>query len=555
MFGQVILIFLKLLGAMGLFLFGMQLSSEGLQRAAGDKLQRTVNFMTKNRFVSVFTGILVTILIQSSSATSVMVVSFVNAGLLSLMQAIGVLMGANIGTTLTGWVIAAVGIQKFSMAFIALPLFGLGFFMTFAKNKRVNLGGYGEGMMGFALIFLGLEYLAKAVPNPGADALAFLGSFSDSGFVGILLCVLAGTLFTMLVSASSATQAITITMAVKGLISYEMAAALTLGANIGTTFNSFLVSIRASVGAKRAALAHILFNCFGAIWVLFVFKPFVQLVDFITPGAVSVTTIGAHLAMFHTLFNAINTVVLLPLMALYARVLNLMIPDKVGPEGREKAYVPKALVPITELNLVQARIDIVQLAGLAQEMYERFMRNLTNPPKDMAKELEAFAAAELYADSMLEGLSRFLLEIAEQDLGDRTRENIGIMLRVVTDLENITDSCYNLGLLLDRSAKKKGLFDKEELKNLEPYTALVREFLDFVGKNVDKPMSGSGLAQALKFEQSVDASRLDLKRLARRRLKAGAEVRSELIFIDLVRHVEKIGDFAFSISESLRDLR
>ncbi|HQL33542.1 MAG TPA: Na/Pi symporter, partial [Treponemataceae bacterium] len=284
MLWSIIVIVFKLLGALGLFMFGMELSSTGIQRAAGDRLQGTVNFMTRNRFVAVFTGVLVTVVIQSSSATTVMVVSFVNAGLLNLVQAIGVIMGANIGTTLTGWIIAAVGVQKFSIAAIAVPLFGLGFFMSLMKQKGDTVVSYGEGLMGFAMIFLGLEYLAKAIPDPSPDALLFLKNFADKGWFAILVCVLVGTVFTMLINASSATIAIVIGLSAKGILSFEMAAAITLGANIGTTFDSFLVSLGTNTNAKRAAWAHILFNVIGTVWVVVVLRPFITLVDWITPG-------------------------------------------------------------------------------------------------------------------------------------------------------------------------------------------------------------------------------------------------------------------------------
>lgn len=553
MVGQIILICFKLLGALGLFMFGMQLSSDGLQRAAGDRLQRAVNFMTRNRFIAVLTGVVVTIMTQSSSATSVMVVSFVNAGLLSLVQAIGVLMGAHIGTTLTGWVIAAVGIQKFSISILAVPIFGVGFFLSLVKKRGEAFRNYGESLMGFAMIFLGLDFLASAIPDPSGDALLFLRNFADEGALAVAVCVLAGLVFTVLINASSATLAITIGLAAKGVITFPMASAIVLGANIGTTADAWLVVIGASANSKRAALAHTLISVLGVAWVLVIFKPFLAFVDFITPGAVTTATVGTHIAMLHTTFNSINMLVLLPFVRQYAGFLSKFFKDR--PAAAAAAYSPKPLVPIAELNLVQARTDIIGMSTVVDEMYARFARNLFDPPKDMEKELEAFKGAEALADSMLEGLSRFLLAIAEQDVNDKARENIGVMLRIVADLENVTDSCLNLGYLLERCGKKGMCFDSEELKNLQPYTRLVGDFLEFVKTNIDKPLSDEGLAMALGFEREIDSSRTELKKLARRRLKAGADVRLELLFIDVIRHMEKIGDFAYSVSESLRELK
>jgi len=248
----------ELIGGLAMFMYGMEKTSEGIQRAAGDRLQRAVNFMTKNRIMAVVTGALVTILIQSSSAASVMVISFVNAGLLSLAQAIGVCMGANIGTTLTGWVIAAIGIQKFSIAAIAVPAFGVGFFMSLMKKRSESFRSYGDALVGFGMIFLGLDFLSRAIPKPSGEVLAFLQSVSNWGIVSVVVAVVAGTVFTIFIDASSATLAIVITLAAQGVIDFRMGAGIILGANIGTTFNAFIAQLsNISSDAKRAAWAHI----------------------------------------------------------------------------------------------------------------------------------------------------------------------------------------------------------------------------------------------------------------------------------------------------------
>jgi len=555
--GDIILIVFKLGGALALFMFGMQLSSDGIQRAAGDRLQRAVNLMTKNRFVGVITGIVVTILIQSSSATTVMVVSFVNAGLLSLVQSIGVIMGSNIGTTLTGWIVAAVGVKKFSIVLLAVPIFGLGYLLTLIKSKdRGNtFKGYGEGLMGFALIFLGLEFLGKAIPDPSGDALVFLRDFADKGALAIIVSGFVGIVFTMLVNASSAPIAIVIGLASKGIIPFEMAAAITLGANIGTCFDSFLVSLRSNANAKRAAYAHLFFNVLGTIWVVILIRPFLAFVETIVPGELRPETIGAHIAMLHTLFNAANTIVLLPFTRQYARFLEWLI--KVKPDA-EKALKPMyATAPILrspELNLVYARNEIGNMAGMVEDMFERYCEVRTAPPADMEAELAKFKYWEEYADSMREGLTRFLLEVTEQDISESTRESITSMLRVVTELENITDSCFNLAIILNRQQSKGMKLDAEEMKRLDPYTGLVREFLVLIKENAASGLSDEGLRKATDLEESVNDSRVDLKKLARKRLKAGADVKAELVFIDIVRHIEKIADFAYSASEALREM-
>lgn len=551
-----ILICLELVGALALFMYGMQLTSDGIQRAAGDRLQRTVNFMTRNTFFAVTTGALVTILIQSSSATTVMVVSFVNAGLLSLIQAIGVIMGANIGTTLTGWIVAAVGIQKYSIVAMAVPIFGLGFFMSIWKRRSDAFRAYGETLMGFALIFLGLEFLAKAIPDPSGDALLFLKNFADRGWLAIIVCVLVGVVFTMLINASSATIAIVIGLAAKGILPFDMAAAITLGANIGTTFDSFLVSLGANTVAKRAAWAHIIFNIVGTVWVVAVFHPFVALVDWIVPGEIGPRSAGAHIAMLHTLFNTMNTALLAPFVKHYARILSLMFPDK--PEDMERrklVYAEGSFTSSPELNMVQAQRQVAELSEAAETMFVDFRLALGQPSTNFEELIQKSSQLEAYADSMREGLTRFLLEIARQDITDKTKRTIGVMMHVVNELEGITDECYSLMHLLGRAGKKKLKLEKDEMELLQPYAKTMEEFLHFVKARVNEKISEEDLRSAFDFEAAIDALRSDLKKVARKRLKAGAEVKAQLLFIDIVRIIEKVGDYAFSIAEALREAK
>lgn len=558
MAGQILYIVFELAGALAMFMFGMQLSSDGFQRAAGDRLQRTVNLMTKNSVVAVMTGVIVTILLQSSSATTVMLVSFVNAGLLNLIQAIGVIMGANIGTTLTGWIVAAVGVKKFSIVALAVPLFGVGYFLSLIKDKKRgdSFRGYGEGLMGFALIFLGLEFMAKAIPDPSPDALLFLSEFADKGWIAILACVAVGVVFTMLINASSATIAIVIGLSAKGVITFEMAAAITLGANIGTTFDSFLVSLGANVHAKRAAWAHILFNIVGTVWVIAVFHPFLALVDWITPGEITAETAGTHIAMLHTLFNTANTIVLLPFVRQYAALVTKLIAEKPGAKKEmPKAYTAPELIQSPELNIVRARKEIADLAELAGDMFSHFRETATATKADRIEEREHARSVEEYADAMQDGLTRYLLDIAQQEVNERTRQNIAIMLGVVNELESVTDGCFSLAVLLERVEKKGLKLDKDELKRLAPYALLVDDFLRFVRAKIGAPLGDDELATAADFESRIDGYRDELKKLARKRLKTGAEVRAELLFIDLVRHIEKIGDNAFTIAEALRELK
>ncbi len=553
MFGTVLKIVLELVGALAMFLYGMELASNGIQRAAGDRLQRTVHLMTKNTLFAIITGTVVTIMIQSSSATTVMVVSFVNAGLLNLVQAIGVIMGANIGTTLTGWIIAAVGIQKFSIAALAVPIFGFGFFMAIIKRAGDSVKSYGEALMGFAMIFLGLEFLSKAIPDPSGEALIFLRDLANYGWLTMVICVLAGTIFTMVISASSATLAVVIGMASKGLISFEMAAALTLGANIGTTINSFLISLRSNTNAKRAAWAHIFFNIIGTVWVIILFKPFLALVQLITPGELQNTTIGIHIAMLHTLFNSVNTLALFPFVKQYAGFVSRLFKTKPGETSPSRlSYSAGTFASTPELNLVTARKEIGDLAAVAENMFNDFRVLISDAKIDSATIVAKATEAEEYADSMREGITAFLLNILGQNISEKTKESISVMIRITDELENATDGCFVLIRLIDRTITKKLTLDGEKIESLIPYGEILAKFLGFVKERINLRISEEELNEATALEESIDKMRKDLRRQARKRLKAGADVKAELLYIDIIRIIEQIGDYAFSISRALR---
>lgn len=544
----------QLLGGLALFMYGMENTSEGIQRAAGDRLQRALNFMTRNRVMAVLTGTVVTIAVQSSSATTVMLVSFVNAGMLTLVQGIGVIMGANIGTTLTGWVIAAAGISKFSIGALAVPIFGIGFFMSVMKKRPDSFRSYGRALMGFGLIFMGLGFIGTAIPKPSAGMLEFLHGFTDAGFGALVLAVLAGTAFTVLVHASSATLAIVIALAAEGVIDFRLAAALTLGANIGTTVDAFLAALApgASTNARRAAWAHILFNVAGTVWVVLVFDPFLDLVRFVVPGELTIASLGVHIAMLHTLFNAVNTVVLLPFVKQYAGILSRLIKERPEEAEARRIYLPQTLMATPELSLLHARKEISDMAGLARGMFDRFRADLLKPASDLETETGWFILKERYADQMHLELSRFLLEITKQDLSERTRERVGCKMRIVDELENITDNCLSLAFQLQRRHEKGLEFDPDALAILEPYAQLVDDFLGMVSVHLHEGMDAVQLGIARELEDKIDSFKKHLKKSARKRLGAGADVKSELLYIDVVRQIEKIGDCAYAISGELR---
>ncbi len=543
-------ILLDMAGGLAMFLFGMQLSSDGIQKSAGERLQKIMNVMTGNRVVAMVTGFVITVLVQSSSASTVMIVTFVNAGLLDLVQAIGCIMGANVGTTVTGWIISLVGF-KFSLTAVAVPVVGIGFFMSLMKKRR-GVQGWGEALMGFGFIFLGLEFLAQAVPKPGADALEFLARFSGLGPATILICVFVGLVFTAIVNASSAALAIIITLAINGVLDFRMAAALILGANIGTCVNAFIASFGTNVAARRAAWAHILFNVFGTVWAIVFFDFFLGLVDHLVPGA-PMDNIALNIAMLHTVFNALNALILLPLVRQFAAVVSWIIKPAKGEEAKpyRLAYVSIGLQSTPELNLVQARAEIAKMSKLAREMFERFRSSLVEKPAGLAAVIEESRAMENYADEMKEELSRFLVECSTQNLNDRTRASVAAMLKTVDDLENITDVCHHLVLLLEKAEERKYAFDAKELERLAPYTGLVDESLSFVETHVGGAATPEEVDKAAELEGRIDDFKSELKKIARKRLESGGNVRTELLFIDIVRNVEKVADYAFSVALNL----
>ncbi|GAB1456459.1 MAG: Na/Pi cotransporter family protein [Spirochaetia bacterium] len=549
---SIVLILVRLLGSLGLFLYGMKILSEGIQRAAGDRLKRTLNLMTGNTFKALLTGMGITALVQSSSATTVMVVSFVNAGLLTVVQAAGVIFGANIGTTVTAWIVSLIGFQ-FQISALALPMVGIGFIMMMATKRNSSLRDYGEAALGFGLLFLGLDFLAHAIPKPSADVIRFLANISNMGVFSVIIAAVSGTILTVLVHSSSASTAIVITLAVEGVIGFEMAAGLVLGCNVGTTIDAFLSSIGARANARRAAWIHIMFNVLGSAWAIILFRPFLTLVNFMAGGS----TVAQHIAMMHTVFNVINAVLFAPFATQLSNLVTRMIKSKPGEDTlpQKLVYVAAPLMNSPELNLFRAQKEISDMAGLCGSMFGRWRELLKDRPDDLSDDVERFKNLEEYADQMRDELSGFLLDCAGHDMSFSSQKEIGLMLRMVVDLEDITDGCLSLILLLDKSSRRQLDVDKDEIESLEPYTLLVVNFLSFVKDNINRKISEEQLAVASDLENSIDDFRSTLRRKSRKRLQKGADVKSELLFMDTVRHIEKIGDHAYGVAHALRALK
>ena len=547
---------LNVIGSLGLFLFGMKIMSDGIQKAAGNRLQRVLNFMTGNRFAAVLTGFVITGLVQSSSATTVMVVGFVNAGLVSLRQAIGVIMGANIGTTVTGWIVALLGF-KFSIAIIVLPALAIG--LPLRLSKKLGKQDWGEAITGFGLLFLGLDLLKGSVPALQGDAefLQFMAQLNDLGALSFIIFVAFGTVLTVVLQSSSAAMAITLTMAFSGWIDFSTAAAIVLGENIGTTATAFIASLGANIHARRASRFHMLFNLFGVVWMGALFRPFLALVDLIVPGSPTNGAITAHLAMFHTLFNVANTVLFVGFVRQMESVVVKLTRMKPGESDQEYQlkYISTTMQDTPEMNVLNAKLELSRMAGIVEDMFSRFRLVFSNPTTKMGNEVEELKEMEDYTDRMQEDISVFLARCAMESLSTKSSTNITAMIRIAHELENIGDACFNLMVLTQRRYDSGINFAEVAMKDLDPYSTQVAQFIEFIKDRLNEHLSRAEMETAYTYEENVNENRNKLREEAQERIRSGFDVRSELLFIEIVRHHEQMGDHALNIAQALREIR
>ncbi len=530
-------------------LYGMKLMSDGVQKSAGDSLKKALNYMTGNRFMGLLTGLIITMIIQSSGATTAMVVSFVNAGLLTLTQSCGVIFGANIGTTITAWIVSIFGFN-FKISSFAIPLFGLGFFLTLVKSKSSLLKNVGEAVMGFGLLFLGLSGLSDAF-SFDSSSLTFLTKFQNMGVLTIVLSFVVGIIITALMHSSSAFSAIVITMAFNNVITWEVAASMTLGSNIGSTIDAMLACIGASSDAKRAALIHVLFNLIGTIIALFVFKPLLNFVTLLTPG----DNIAIRISMLHTVFKTLNTLLFIPFVKQLVKLVSILI--KPEEEKPLKTYhldfqdVGMAKENISA-RVIRLEKEIRDMSDIVTEMFDRLQIGFKSMNTDFVQShMQYLMDAENYCDQMHELIIKYIVNCERLAVTEKQREELNNMIQIVDDLEAITDQCFCAGKLIQKSVEKKMKFHTEDMDRLIPYVELGRQFMQFIHININKNLDEYKLAMAEELETSIDAYRKDLKKVARKRLENGADVKAELLYIDLVKQIEKIGDHAFSISSVL----
>lgn len=552
---------LTLLGALGLFLYGMTLMSEGLQKVAGNRLRSILSAMTANSFTRVLTGTLITAIIQSSSATTVMIVSFVNAGLLSLTQAVGVIMGANIGTTVTSWLISLLGFTA-DISMLSIPLVGLGFvFMMFKSQKRKSIG---EMIIGFALLFLGLTYLKNSVPDLSAnpEVLAFIQRWTDWGFFSILIFVLVGTVLTIILQSSSATVALTLVMASQGWIPFEIAAAMVLGENIGTTITANIAASVGNISAKRAALAHTVFNVFGVIWVLALYKPFLWLVAKIVVGLggedpfTSSASLLYAISTVHTLFNITNTCILIWFTPQIVKLVTWIIKGRRDEEEVFRLrYIQGGMMSTAELSLEQAEQEVVHFSEIVKRQYA-YARQAVNEADNENRFDELFKKLEHYeqiTDRIEFEIAKYLSNIGEGELSQDGTNRMHAMYKIISELESIGDSGFNIGRILQRKNLHGQKFDESAVKKINHMLDLVDTALDCMTANLRSGFQRIiNISNAQDAEHDINEYRDNLKEEHLRHIESeeSGYLRG-VYYMDLVSECERVGDFAINVSEAL----
>lgn len=562
---------LTLVGALGLFLFGMKLMSEALQKVAGNKMRTILAAMTNSRIKGVFTGLLVTTTIQSSSATTVMIVSFVNAGLLSLIASIGVIMGANIGTTVTAWIIAILGF-KVSLSFISLPIIGLSFPLFFSKNS--NRKSWGEFMIGFAILFIGLQFLKESVPgiNGNHEALTFLSSFTNLGFLSVLIFILVGTLLTIIIQSSSATMALTLVMCYNGLIPFELAAAMVLGENIGTTITANLAALVANVSAKRTARAHLIFNMFGVVWMVSVFHYFLLGIDYFLEQrhGVSVlkTNLSQHdfesvhdlypigLAVFHTSFNILNTLLLIGFAPLIAKIATKMVPDTGEDEEEFRLkFINSGLFSTSELAIIQARKEISSFGMRIEKMFT-FIQSLFDEEKTKKyhKLLSRIEKYEEITDKIELEIAVYLTKISEGEISHESSKKIRAMLKIIDDMESVADAIYQLSKVIDNSRQNKSKFTKNQNNSINEMFELIRLAFAEMIVNLDNSFGDMNIEGAQKIEKQINDKRNQLRQQHIEDLKEKKyKHKTGTFYSDIFSINERIGDYIINVSEAIEE--
>lgn len=563
---------LTLLGSLGMFLYGMSLMSGGLQKMAGDKMRNFMASMTSNPFKRVLTGLVVTALVQSSTATTLMLVSFVNAGLLSLVNAIGVIMGANIGTTVTAWIFAlSFGGASFSFGTIAVPLMFFGFLLLSLKTKGYK--NFGEFLMGFAFLFLGLATLrdTSTVILDSEPVRVFLSHLTSFGVGSILIFLVAGAIMTLMLQSSAATMAITMVLVANGYIPFEMAAAMVLGENIGTTITSNIAASVANVSAKRTARAHMLFNLFGVCWAFALFHPFLRLIgriveacgfpnptltDFDTADGATREALVASLpycvATLHTLFNVINTMILIWFVPTIAKIVKWLVPT---PQGEEEVFRLKFIgggaLSTAELSLDEARQEINHFGEICHKGYNYIRLALNEEDEDRRNAaLDKLVRYEEITDNMEREIASYLGEVSKGEISVSSAVRVKGMYKIIGEMESLGDSGEAISRMINRSLAHGQRFSAETTKKLNRMLDLVEEAYNVMIYNLNNPITSISNAESAEYNINEYRNLLREEHIVSLE-KAKYNYQAGAFYMDIVSELEKIGDFIINISQAL----
>ena len=564
---------LTILGALGMFLYGMNLMSGGLQKAAGSKMRGFLTAMTSNPFKGVMTGLGITSVIQSSSATTVMTVGFVNAGLLTLSQAVGVIMGANIGTTVTAWMVSLLGF-KADISLFAVPLMALGFLFSLSKSdKRRHIS---ELIIGFSLLFLGLSLMKGAVPDlrETPEVLQFIQGWTSYGFGSVLIFLVLGTVLTLVLQSSSATMALTLIMVNMGWIPFEMGAAMVLGENIGTTITANIAAAVGNANARRAAMAHTLFNVFGVIWALALFTPFLKLVGItitwmglpnpmdivhsadiaMTPDEEMASLYGV--SMLHTLFNVFNTCILIWFVPVIVKIVSKMIKERKSDEEEtvKLKFIDAGHLSTAELAIGQARNEVVHFAEISRRGVE-FIRKAINAKND--KEFEEarqrLVKYEEISDRIEYEIAQFLNALPEDSISEETRTETKRMYKIIGELESLGDSGESISRILSRRNSHGKIFSDEQKAKIETMLVAVDKAYGIMIDNLRaEHFEPLGLRMATDCEIEINDLRNSIREEEIRKIETdGSNYQSSVYYLDTVSEIERMGDFIINISQAL----
>ncbi|WP_295732505.1 Na/Pi cotransporter family protein [uncultured Muribaculum sp.] len=592
--------FLALLGSVGLFLYGMKVMSEGLQKAAGDRLRNILSAMTRNRFTGLLTGILITALIQSSSASTVMVVSFVNAGLMTLGQSMAVIFGANVGTTFTAWIIALFGFKVDTSVFI-LPLIACAVPLLFCSSSRKK--SIGEFIIGFCFLFMGLNMISDYVPDlqSNPEMFAFLEHYASMGFLSVLLFLFVGIIITAIIQSSAATFAIVLIMCTKGWITFDLACAVVLGSNIGTTITPLLASMSGNVAAKRTAMGHLLFNLFGIIWTLAIFYPFVRLnvditewlgqgnpdgmYDFVNnleatdpatynllvgnslpaehPVLAQVAgmqfSVSFGLSMFHTVFNLVNVCIMIWLTGLYVKIVEKLVPAKhKEDEEFQLKFISGGLLSASELNIAQAEKELAVYAQRVQRMID-MAQQLVHAKEKSEEFSQLYSRLEKYeeiSDRMEIEIANYLNRCAEGRLSNEGKLHIAAMLNIVSEIESIADCCYGCAKILIRKQESGVEFNDTILANIDTMFAYLKEamsdMLVLIG-DVEK-VREVDIIRSYNKEREINNLRNQYRAKNVESINDHIyEYQAGIYYMDIINDLEKMGDYVINVVDTIRD--